>query len=159
MHLRKIGYWQLGDTASMLTNVPGSRDLVIPKVGTGKVLSCSRGGETCFRIPFWTIPKMSVCDPSSRKQSNQVLVIKQTLLSQVCWLWLEKVCNPTADNASLGYLILKANGPPSPPSPQYPGCFFCRTHATSPNSCYFTAARPLTLRGHAAHGTSMRLNL
>ena len=60
--------------ASMLTNVPGSRDLVIQKVGTGEVLSCSRGGETCFRIPFWTIPKMSVCDPSSRKQSNQVLV-------------------------------------------------------------------------------------
>ena len=111
MHLRKIGYWQLGDMASMLTNVPGSRDLVIQKVGTGEVLSCSRGGETCFRIPFWTIPKMSVCDPSSRKQSNQVLVIKQTLLSQVCWLWLEKVCNPTADNASLGYLILKANNP------------------------------------------------
>ena len=63
--------------ASMLTNVPGSRDLVIQKVGTGEVLSCSRGDETCFRIPFWTIPKMSVCDPSSRKQPNQVLVIKQ----------------------------------------------------------------------------------
>ena len=31
--------------------------------------------------------------------------------------------------------------PPPPPSLLYPGCFFCRTHTTSSNSCYLTATR------------------
>ena len=46
-----------------------------------------------------------------------------------------------------------------PPLLLYPGCFFCRTHTTSSNSCYLTAARPLTLRGHAARGARMQLDL
>ena len=39
-------------------------------------------------------------------------------------------------------LIHKANGPPPPPSHATLDAFLVGTHATSPNSCYLTAACP-----------------